>query len=342
MKKVTDITSRAIETTSPITDHFGRVFNYLRIAVNEYCNLRCIYCMPEEGVPFKPKDRLLNTDEICKIIQIMKEMGVKKIRFTGGEPLLRKDLINIIQYASQFKSIDSIHLTTNGLLLPEYIDYLLETEITGINISLDTLNKEKFKTITRRNGLEKVLEGINLAMNSKIPTIKINVVAMKEFNDDEILDFVELTKDNDITVRFIELMPFDSHQIWKTGKFYRADQLLNYIRSNIKDLESVNGSSTEHHIFKVRGYLGKVAIIPSYTRSLCVDCNRIRITADGKLLNCLYSQNETNIRDAIRKKMSNDVIKNLIQRTMQKKLKDGWDAQNQGKEQRESMTQIGG
>jgi len=342
MKNITDITLKGGHNDTPITDRFGRVFNYLRIAVNEYCNLRCIYCMPEEGVPFQPQDRILTTKEICRIIRIMKEIGLEKIRFTGGEPLLRKDLIDLIGFAYQDQKIDSIHLTTNGLLLPQYINQLIESRITGINISLDTLNKDKFKRITRRDGLEQVVKGLHLAINSDIQSIKVNVVAMKDFNDDEILDFVELTKDNDITVRFIELMPFDSHQIWKTGKFYRAEHLVNYLKSNIKELQLITGSSTEHYIFKIKDYLGRVAVIPAYTRSLCGDCNRIRITADGNLLNCLYSQSETNIRDFIRKGVSDDVVKDLIRNAMQKKLKDGWIAQNQGEDQRESMTQIGG
>ena len=342
MKKIKTPTSKGLFADAPITDHFGRSFNYVRIAVNEYCNLRCIYCMPEEGVPFQKKDSLLFKDEIFTIIKLMEEMGILKIRFTGGEPLIRKDIIDLIQFVDQKTDIPAIHLTTNGVLLPDYIDRLVDSGLNGINISLDTLNNEKFKKITRREGLDKVLEGLHLAINSEIKSIKVNIVAMKDFNDDEILDFVELTRDNDITVRFIELMPFDSHQIWKTGKFYKAEKIVNQLKSSFNQLDLVNGSSTEHHIFKIKNYKGKVAVIPSYTRSLCGGWNRIRITADGKLLNCLYSQKETNIRDAIRSGMPENRIKNLIRGAMQKKLKDGWTAQNEGKDQRESMTQIGG
>ena len=341
-KMKTDIINSGIRKDASIKDHFGRTFNYLRIAVNEYCNLRCIYCMPEEGVPFQEKDRLLGKNEICKIIKIMSELGVSKIRFTGGEPLLRKDLLDLIKYTYQQTNISSIHLTTNGVLLSKYINQLVKAGLDGINISLDTLNKEKFKKITRREELEKVLEGLDLAISSGIKTIKVNIVAMKNFNDNEIIDFVELTRDNDITVRFIELMPFDSHQIWKTGKFYKADQIVNDLKSHYKTLNPVIGSSTEYYIFKIKEYMGKVAVIPSYSRSLCSACNRIRITADGNLLNCLYSQSETNIRDAMRNGMKDSGIEKLIVEAMQKKLKDGWIAQSQGNDSRESMTQIGG
>ena len=333
---------RSLSVNPSITDRFGRTFNYLRLAVNEYCNLRCIYCMPEEGIPFKDKEKLITTKEIFKLIRIMTDMGVSKIRFTGGEPLLRKDITDLIYYASEISTVDSVNLTTNGLLLPAYLESLEQAGLTGINISLDTLNTEKFKAITRRNGLDKVIAGLDMAIKSNIGSIKVNVVAMRDFNDNEILDFAELTNENDITVRFIELMPFDTHQIWKTGKFYRAEQIVNDLKSQIKELNPVSGSNTEYHVFQIQGYSGKVAVIPSYTRSLCGNCNRIRITADGKLLNCLYSQTETNIRDAIRNGESNQDIKNMIRNAMTEKLRDGWTAQNLGQDQRESMTQIGG
>ena len=165
---------------------------------------------------------------------------------------------------------------------------------------------------------------------------------MKDFNDDELVDFIELTKENNITVRFIELMPFDSHQIWKTGKFYKADEILSQIKYRYKDFVDVSGSSTEHHIFRLKGYQGKVAIIPSYTRSLCRQCNRIRITADGNLLNCLYSQKGIDLLSPIRKNLTNEEIKKIIKQGMFKKLKDGWEAHKKGSEYKSSMTQIGG
>ena len=200
------------------------------------------------------KDRLLDKNEICKIIKVMSELGVSKIRFTGGEPLLRKDLLDLIQYTYQQTDISSIHLTTNGVLLSKYINQLEKAGLNGINISLDTLNRVKFKKITRREELENVLEGLDLAICSGIKSIKVNMVVMKGFNKDEITDFVELTKNNNITVRFIELMPFDSHQIWKTGKFYSADHILNDLRSHYKTLSPVKGSSTEYYIFKIIFY----------------------------------------------------------------------------------------
>ncbi len=342
-QKIRPISSASIYSVpSPIHDQFGRTFNYLRIALNEQCNLRCIYCMPEEGIDFRTEDKLLTTDEIYNLIKIASKMGVSKIRFTGGEPLLRRDLSDIIRFAKNTDGIESIHLTTNGMMLGKYIYQLEDAGLTGINISLDTLNSEKFKTISRRDGLNLVMEGFEKAIKSNISSIKINMVVMRDFNNDELLDFVQLTKENDITVRFIELMPFDSHQIWKTGKFYGADHIVSDLESQINELETVDGSRTEHYIFRVKGYKGKVAVIPAYSRSLCGECNRLRITADGKLLNCLYSQDETNIRDAMREGVLDSGIEEMIRNTMHKKFMDGWEAQYHGKNHRESMTQIGG
>ena len=298
--------------------------------------------MPEEGIDFRSKDKLLTTEEIFKLIDLTSQMGVSKIRFTGGEPLLRKDLLKLIQFAKKASGIESVHLTTNGLFLSKHIQELERVGLSGINISLDTLNPAKFKIITRRDGLNLVLNSLNIAIQSSIHSIKLNVVAMRDFNDDELMDFVGLTKENDITIRFIELMPFDSHQIWKTGKFYGADYILADIKNQVSELKPIDGSRTEHHIFRVDDYKGKVAVIPAYSRSLCGACNRIRITADGKLLNCLYSQNETNLRDGMRKGKSDMEIGEMIRGTMKNKLEDGWEAQNQGNDNRESMTQIGG
>ena len=317
MNKVKDKNLRINNLDNPqsqsIVDRFGRTFDYLRLAVNEMCNLRCIYCMPEEGIVFKSENKILSDSEIFRLIKITTDLGVNKIRFTGGEPLLRKGIFDIINYTKNIKTVKSINLTTNGILLSPMLDKLGKSSgLSGINISIDTLNPEKYKIISRRDSLNKVMDSLHQAINQNCFNIKINVVAMKDFNDDELVDFIELTKENNITVRFIELMPFDSHQIWKTGKFYKADEILSQIKYRYKDFVDVSGSSTEHHIFRLKGYLGKVAIIPSYTRSLCGQCNRIRITADGNLLNCLYSQKGIDLLSPIRNNLSNQEIKEII------------------------------
>jgi len=325
-----------------IVDKHNRSFNYLRLAVNEYCNLRCIYCMPEEGLPLRNKNELLSTKEIKKLIKISEQLGVSKIRFTGGEPLLRKDISELVKYAVNLNGIKSVNLTTNGILLNKYLKDLQLAGLSGINISLDTLRSDRFIKITRRNNLRQVLDNIQLAIKSNIPSIKINVVAMRDFNHDELMDFVNLTIENDITVRFIELMPFDSHQIWKTGKFYKSKDILKDIQEKSDEIKLIDGSNTEYHALQIQGAKGKVAIIPSYTRSLCGKCNRIRITADGKLLNCLYSEDGFNLKTIIQNGGSDEELRSIILKSFLNKYKDGWLAQNSSENQRESMSQIGG
>ena len=346
MKKINKIyptLDNSVKTVRPkIVDKHDRIFNYLRLAVNEYCNLRCIYCMPKEGLPFRNKNELLSTQEIKKLIEVSEQLGVSKIRFTGGEPLLRKDISKLVEYAVNLNGVKSVHLTTNGILLNKYLKDFELAGLSGINISLDTLRSDRFIKITRRDNLKEVLENIQLAIKSNIPSIKINVVAMRNFNDDELMDFVNLTIENDITVRFIELMPFDSHQIWKTGKFYKAKDILKDIQEKSNEIKLIDGSSTEYYALQIHGAKGKVAVIPSYTRSLCGMCNRIRITADGKLLNCLYSEDGFNLKKIVQNGGSDEEIKSIILKSFINKYKDGWLAQNSNENQRESMSQIGG
>ncbi|HJL79134.1 MAG TPA: GTP 3',8-cyclase MoaA [Candidatus Marinimicrobia bacterium] len=328
--------------TDILADQFSRTFDYIRIAVNEQCNLRCVYCMPGNGIHFKSEENLLSTNEILRIIDVVSQLGVKKIRLTGGEPLLRKDIIELIENANNIQNVESIHLTTNGLLLEKNASRLKNAGLRGINISLDTLNDQKYVKITRRNSLAQVKKGIEKAIQLGFSSVKINVVAMRGFNDDEIEHFAELSRVNPITVRFIELMPFDTHQIWKTGKFYSAEKITEDLTKQYPALTPCNGSKTEHRVFHIPGYCGKIAIIPSYTRDICGTCNRIRLTADGKILNCLYTHKEFDLRGVIRNGSNNTDIVNLFKQAMWGKMEDGWIAQKMGNDQRESMTQIGG
>ena len=298
--------------------------------------------MPEKGIELLNEDLYLSQLEIKRIISLFAQMGISKIRFTGGEPLLRKDIPNLIRYAKYKCGINQVYLTTNGILLNKYISQLEAAGISGINISLDSLKPERFEKITRRNKLEQVLSNIKLVQDSKVPSLKINVVFMRGFNDDELLDFVELTKTSNLTIRFIELMPFDAHQIWKTGKFYKSEDIVKDLKNQVKGLRPVTGSNTEHYIFQVDKYLGKVAVIPSYSRNLCANCNRIRVTADGSLKNCLYSKEEKSLRDLIREGALDEELEETVRNSFFAKRKDGWEAQKVKGNIRESMTQIGG
>ncbi len=343
--------SSAVSSLPPLQDRFGRTFDYVRIAVTEKCNLRCTYCMPEEGVDFQGKEKILSAEETLRTIGILARMGVKKVRFTGGEPLVRKDIVDLVEGAASTPGIKSVHLTTNGLLFDRYAERLKEAGLTGVNISLDTFDAEKFLKITRREGVEKVLDSIKLALDVGLPRVKVNVVMMRGFNEMELESFTELARDNRLTVRFIEFMPFDAHQIWETGvHFTSAESLVKQIEEMYPGIQPAPGTRTEHHIFQAPGHAGKIAVIPAFTRSLCGNCSRIRVTADGSIRNCLYSDREYNLRELIRGGASDDEVVDLFRKAFDEKEKDGFEAKKASSVQqvdvkdigRVSMTQIGG
>jgi len=340
-----------LDPLPPLQDRFGRTFDYVRIAITEKCNLRCTYCMPEEGIDFQGKEKILDGEEVMRIIGVLARMGVKKVRFTGGEPLVRKDIVELVAGAVATPGIKAVHVTTNGLLFDRYAQRLLDAGLTGVNISLDTMDAEKFVTITRREGLEKVIDSIKLAQDMGFPRVKVNVVLMSGFNESELRAFTDLTIDNRVTVRFIEFMPFDGHQIWENGgHFASAESLVKQIESFYPGIKDAEGTRTEHHIFQAPGHLGKIAVIPAFTRSLCGNCSRIRVTADGNVRNCLYSDKEYSLRDLIRAGGTDDEIVAVFRKAFAEKEKDGFESKKASSAQqvsvndigRVSMTQIGG
>lgn len=329
-----------------LADNFGRTFTYLRVAVTEFCNLRCIYCLPEEGIPFARQNEQLQTGEFLRIIGVASKLGVDKVRFTGGEPLLHPDIETLIYETSQTEGINTVCLTTNGVRLADRADALVQAGLSAINISLDTLQPEKFLRIARRDHFPEVMAGLEAALKAGFDSIKINVVALKGFNEDEIIAFAELTRNNSLTVRFIELMPFDAHQIWKTGKFLRLDTVEEQLRAAFGELHLDHGSATEAQVYRVPGFTGKFALIPAYTRTICSSCNRIRLTADGKIRNCLFAQTEHDLKSILRSGGSDEEITFQLMNAMAHKARDGWVAQNAPSEgpdrERISMTEIGG
>jgi cyclic pyranopterin phosphate synthase len=267
---------------------------------------------------------------------------VNKVRFTGGEPLMHPHIISLVEMASNTPRIDSVHLTTNAVFLKKMVEELKYAGLQGINISIDTLDTKKYLRMTRRNTLNQAMEGLEAAISAGIPSIKINAVVLRGFNDSELKDFVELTRGHSITVRFIELMPFDDHQIWKTGKFMSAQHIKQNLKQYFPNISPADGSRTEHAIYKIPSYKGKIAVIPAFSRSLCGQCNRIRITADGKIRNCLFTRDENDILGLMQGGGTDDDMKTMLVDTMWKKAYDGWEAQNSGIETRNSMSQIGG
>ncbi|RZJ86904.1 MAG: GTP 3',8-cyclase MoaA [Chryseobacterium sp.] len=297
-----------------ITDTFGRVHNYLRISLTDNCNLRCFYCMPEEKYAFAPAAKLMQVDEIETIAKLFVDHGVKKIRLTGGEPLVRKDAPKILK--SLGKLDIELAITTNGIRVDEMLTELLEANIKAINISLDTLKPEKFLKITRRDLFHRVKNNIDLLLQHNI-RVKINVVVMKGLNDDEILDFIALTKYNDIEVRFIEFMPFSGNQ-WTSNQVYTLHEILIKVSSqyDVIPVEPEPNDTSSRYI--IDGHLGSFAVISTMSQPFCDTCNRMRLTADGKLKNCLFSKDETDLLGALRN--GQDILP-LIQQTMNSKAK---------------------
>lgn len=297
-----------------ITDTFGRVHDYLRISLTDNCNLRCFYCMPEEKYAFAPAAKLMQVDEIETIAKLFVEHGVKKIRLTGGEPLVRKDAPKILK--SLGKLDIELAITTNGIRVDEMLNELLEANIKAINISLDTLQPEKFLKITRRDLFHRVRNNINLLLKHNI-RVKINVVIMKGLNDDEILDFIALTKHNNIEVRFIEFMPFSGNQ-WTSNQVFTLHEILVKVSSkyDVIPVEPEPNDTSSRYI--IDGHIGSFAVISTMSQPFCDTCNRMRLTADGKLKNCLFSKDETDLLGALRN--GQDILP-LIEQTMKAKAK---------------------
>ena len=287
------------KVTRILTDSHGRTHNYLRISLSEKCNLRCTYCMPHDGIPLSPRSNLMTTDEIESFAKVFVANGVDKIRLTGGEPLVRKDFSAILARLAQLPV--KLSITTNALLTHRYIEDFKRYGLNDINVSLDSLNAEKFKFITRRDQYKKAFENINQLITEGF-NVKINAVLMKDFNEDEIVDFIKLTKDRQINVRFIEFMPFDGNE-WNKNKLVSQAEIINRVTDyfGIKALRPlVNEQNFTARNFRIEGFKGSFGIISSVTNPFCDSCNRIRLTADGKLKNCLFSNEETNLLKAFR------------------------------------------
>jgi molybdenum cofactor biosynthesis protein A len=312
-----------IQNNPILTDDFGRKHNYLRISLIEKCNLRCTYCMPADGIPLSPKASLMSANEIYHIAQTFVNHGVNKIRLTGGEPLLRKDFPDIITQLSTLQT--EISITTNGILIDKHIDVLKQCSISKINLSLDTLVATKFNTITLRNQFQKVVDNLYLLLNNNFK-VKVNVVLIKGFNDNEIIDFIKLTQFLPISIRFIEFMPFAGNQ-WDKSKMVSQNEILNQVNQHFDPTEveklqdELNFTARE---FKIKNYTGSFGIISSITNPFCDGCNRIRLTADGKIKNCLFSNAETDLLTPYRLGAS---LPNLIAEAIKtkKKVRAGMD-----------------
>lgn len=298
-------------------DQYHREHDYLRLSITDRCNLRCVYCKPKEGLPFFPTDEVLSQDEIVQLVENFAEMGISKVRITGGEPLLRTDVVDIVRRIKNVDGVEDVSITTNGLFLTKKAAALKEVGLDRLNISLDTFNPERYKEITRGGNIQQVLDGISTAAKLNFKKIKLNTVLIKGQNDDEILEFLNYTKDNNVNVRFIEFMPIgNSLKTWKR-EFVGLQNVFDICEANDLKYTPIelkgNGPSDN---YQIEGYKGSFGLIHPITAKFCENCNRLRITADGYIKACLYWNEEINIREAIPDKVK---FRSLIQRALDNK-----------------------
>jgi len=329
---------------SKLIDSFGRQINYVRLAVTDRCNLRCQYCMPAHGIDIVARKELLSYKEMYRVIRVLTELGVNKVRLTGGEPFVRKDFMGFLEMLSFNDLLDDINITTNGVMISKHIKTLEKLKkVKNINLSIDSLQAEKFNEITRRNAFDEVFKTMERLEESSL-NLKLNVVVQSGVNTHEILDFVRLTNEKKIAVRFIEEMPFNGKGQREMQESWNYNKILNEIQSEftLKEIKSEKSSTSRN--FSIKNHLGSVGIIPAFTRTICSDCNRIRITSTGTFKNCLFDDGVFNLRDFLRNGASNDDLKQLFLSLVKEKPANGFIAEanrTQGSVS-ESMSTIGG
>ena len=285
-----------------LIDSFGRVHNNLRVSVTDRCNIRCFYCMPADNVEFMPKAELLTFEEIERVVRVGTALGIDRVRLTGGEPLVRRDLPQLISQLVKIPGIVDIGLTTNGVLLGEQAQQLRDAGLQRLNISLDALDPEVFKRVTRRDSYDKVVEGIQAARDAGFSPIKLNAVSVKGMTEDQIIPFAELARDTATEVRFIEFMLLDADSQWQRDKVLFASEILERIEAEFGTLKPVpsKNPNAPANDFEFADGRGRIGMIASVSQPFCSTCNRFRLTAEGKLRNCLFSLEETDVRTLLR------------------------------------------
>lgn len=306
---------------SDLKDNFFRVIDYLRVSVIDRCNLRCIYCMPVDGITAEHHNEILSYEEMLRVLRIGAKLGVRKVRITGGEPLMRKNITFLVDSIQSIPEIDDISMTTNGVLLSKYAHELADAGLDRVNVSVDSLIPERYKRITRGGDLDIVLNGLAAAEKAGLDPLKINMVPVSGLNDDEILDFAKLTFSSNVQVRFIELMPSGLVDFWDPKRYITTDQ----IRSAIESLAPLSPVRLRKHgpakYYRMKGAKGIIGFISAITHHFCEDCNRIRLTADGKIRPCLFSETEIDLKTALRTNAPDAEIERLLRLSVETKPK---------------------
>lgn len=314
--------SEKIQSISPLVDQFSRTISYLRLSITDHCNLRCMYCMPEhdgKGNPVKHgnflrHDELLSYEELLRVVRIAVGMGMSKLRLTGGEPLVRRGILDFIKELSKIDGLNQVLVTTNGVLLGEYAEDLLASGVHQVNISLDTMQRDKFKQISGRDFFDKVWESICTAERLGFK-VKLNAVAMKGINDDEFLDFARLSLEHSFQIRFIEFMPAGDAGSWSQGRFCDSDEIMKKIRTigSLEPSEKQRSSGpAKLYTFSSGGRKGTLGFISPISHHFCDQCTRLRLTSEGRLRPCLLHDIETDLRVLLRGGVSDDVVRNAI------------------------------
>ncbi|MEK6692486.1 MAG: GTP 3',8-cyclase MoaA [Nitrospirota bacterium] len=326
-----------------LQDHFERRIDYMRISVTDRCNLRCIYCMPSEGVRFIEHREILRYEEILRIVRIATRLGISKVRITGGEPLVRKDIVRLIESLAEMTEIEDISLTTNGVLLKAYAGDLSRAGLQRVNVSLDSLSPERYEIITRGRHLSDVWDGIEEAENAGLKPVKINIVPIKGFNDDEILDFAMLTLRRPVDVRFIEFMPIGAKEMWDERKYISTGEIKERIRTLgdlVPDRSERQAGPAEN--YRLPGAVGVIGFISPLTNHFCSSCNRLRLTADGKMRPCLFSESEIDLKNPIRNGCDDTEIERLLSLAVSVKPKEHRLGERIPRRFQRTMSKIGG
>ncbi|WP_081475362.1 GTP 3',8-cyclase MoaA [Croceivirga radicis] len=326
-----------------LIDNHNRVINYLRLAVTDRCNLRCNYCMPSEGINFVKKDKLLSIDELKRVALIAVEQGIEKIRITGGEPFVRKDVMELLRYLSNLDGLKDISITTNATLIGPYIQELKELGITNINVSLDAIEKATFERITRRKQFETVYGNLVKLINEGF-NVRINFIVLENQNEGDILSILDWFKNYPVSIRFLEEMPFNGGTKGFSSIKWNYKAILEHIRTVYPNFNKLEVPVTATAInYQIEGHTATFGIIPSFSRTFCGSCNRLRITATGDIITCLYGKPKANLRTFLRNTANNSEIGGILKQVISNRAKTGFEAQEEhSKVFDNSMTSIGG
>ncbi|MEM9142382.1 MAG: GTP 3',8-cyclase MoaA [Bacteroidota bacterium] len=326
-----------------LIDNHNRKINYLRLAVTDRCNLRCNYCMPSEGIRFARNDKLFTLDELFRVSDILVSQGIDKIRITGGEPFVRKDLMILLRKMATLPGLKDISVTTNATLIGPYIDELKDLGIRNINVSLDAINKDTFERITRRNQYETVHDNMTRLIMEGF-NVRVNCIVLDGQNTQDILPMLQLAKHFDVGVRFLEEMPFNGGSRSFDALTWDYKRILVYIKEAYPDCYRLESPKTSTSInYKIPGFKGTFGLIPSFTRTFCGSCNRLRISATGDVITCLYGKPKMNLRDILRGENSEERVKAYIEKAVGSRHKTGFEAQKEHSGVfGNSMTSIGG